>query len=300
MSDSSLSRYTEIYDLKSPVDRPPRRVVSLVPSMTESLFDLQLGGRLVGVTDYCVHPAKGVSNLPKVGGTKTPNIAQIIALQPDLVLMNEEENRREDIQALQAAGIPVWVTHPRTVQEAINLLWEIMFIFDEPAMVERVRWIERQMDWVAAAARENEPVPVFVPIWYEPWMTFNAHTYAHDLLRICGGYNVFAARDWEDSPGTIASQVKSTDQPGPASRDVRYPRITLDDVVCAQPAVVLLPNEPYPFAETHAQIIATLDIPAARQGHIHFVDGTLLTWHGTRLAQALSEIPPLLAIENEA
>jgi ABC-type hemin transport system substrate-binding protein len=132
-------------DLYAPpaLDFPPRRVVSLVPSLTESLFDLGLGDRLIAVTEYCTRPAAGVLSLPRVGGTKTPNVEHIIALQPDLVLMNDDENRLEDAQALQAAGIPLWITGPRTVQDALNLLWQIMEVFDDAAMTPRVREIER-------------------------------------------------------------------------------------------------------------------------------------------------------------
>ncbi len=280
MTELSETHSVHTYAFTSPVDRPPRRVVSLVPSVTESLFDLQLGSRLVAVTDYCVHPPQGVARLPKVGGTKNPDLEKIIALRPDLVILNREENRREDAEQLQAAGIPIWVTHPQTVQDALNLLWEIMYVFDEPVMAEQVRWIERQVDWTAGVARESKPVRVFVPIWYDPWMTFDERTYAHDLLRVCGGENVFAYHR----------------QPG---HDTPYPRITPDEIVAAQPEVILLPDEPFAFLAEHADLLSRLDIPAARRGRIYPVEGSLLTWHGTRLARALREIPPLLAQPEE-
>src|SRR5215510_12390416 len=129
--------------MDAPVDHPPQRVVSLVPSVTESLFDLTLGNRLIAITDYCIYPAEGVARLPRIGGTKNPDIARIIEMRPDLVIANQEENRREDVEALQAAHIPVWVTFPKTVADAFNLLWNIMDVFDEPAMVPRVRLIEQ-------------------------------------------------------------------------------------------------------------------------------------------------------------
>lgn len=280
--DSPEEAYIERYEMPAPVDRPPKRVVSLVPSLTESLFDLNLGERLVGVTNYCIYPREGVASLPKVGGTKNPNIDTIIALDPDLVIFNQEENRKEDADALQAADIPIWVTHPQTVQEALNLLWEILSIFDEPSseVGERVRWLERQVDWTAGAAAivetEGATPSVFVPIWVDPWMTFTEQTYIHDVLRICGGRNVFASL-------------------GKGERGERYPHITLDEVVEAQPEIVLLPDEPYKFTHEHADQIAQLDIPAAHEGRIHLVEGSLLTWHGTRLAYTLRDIPPLLS-----
>ena len=289
MSHGASKPLSEIYNMPAPVAAPPQRVVSLVPSITESLFDLQLGSRLVGVTNYCIHPEDGVAKLPRVGGTKNPNIQKIIALKPDLVIMNREENRLEDAQALREAGIPVWATHPQTVQDAINLLWEIMYVFDEPVMVERVRWIERQMDWVANAAKANRPVRVFVPIWYKPWMTFNSQTYIHDLLRTCGGENVF---------GHYRLQAASSDAgQNTQEQENRYPCITLEDIIAARPEVILLPDEPFAFTADHVRELSKLDIPAARQQRIHLVDGSLLTWHGTRLAYALAEIPPLLAAQ---
>lgn len=255
---------------ESPVDYVPRRVVSLVPSLTESLFHLDLGDRLVAVTDYCVHPAEGVKLLLRVGGTKDPDIQRIIDLGPDLVLMNDEENRLEDAEALQAAGIPYWATGPRTVFDALNLLWNIMYVFDHAVMVPRVREIERAYDYTLAAARGTTPVRVFVAIWRDPWRTINADTYIHDVLRVCGGENIFAGQQ------------------------ARYPEIALEQVVAAQPEVVLLPDDPFAFGEADAETIGTLDIPAAQQGLVHLVDGSLLSWHGTRLAYALRDLPALL------
>lgn len=251
---------------------PPRRVVSLVPSITESLFDLALGNRVVGITDYCLHPAAQLAALLRLGGPKNPDIARILALEPDLVMLNREENRLEDAQALHAAGIPVWATHPISVQAAINLLWDIMEAFEQPSMVERVRWIERQMDWTLGATANQPPVRVFVPIWYNPWMTAGGATYLHDVLRVCGGTNVFAGRT-----------------------EPAYPVITLAEIEAAQPDIVLLPDEPFRFETAQASELARLDMPAARSNRIYPCDGTYLTWHGTRVAHAFSEIAPLLA-----
>ena len=101
---------------------PARRIVSLVPSLTEALFALGLGDRVVGVTDWCVHPADAVAPLPKVGGTKNPSLERIRELRPDLVIANREENRQRDVERLEASGLQVWVTYPRTVREAVELL----------------------------------------------------------------------------------------------------------------------------------------------------------------------------------
>jgi ABC-type Fe3+-hydroxamate transport system substrate-binding protein len=270
---TSMDERIQTYEMESPVSEPPRRVVSLVPSVTESLFDLNLGDHLVAITDYCVRPEAGVAHLPRIGGTKNPDVEQIIALKPDLVIANQEENRKRDVEALQATGIPVWVTYPKTVSDVFKLLWNIMYLFDETTMVPRVRLIEYTYDWVNGISRANEEkLPkVFVPIWYDPLMTLNADTYIHDLLLVCGGVNVFGGH-----------------------KDSRYPRVSLEEVVSAQPDVILLPSEPFEFTEAHIPIFSELDVPAAKNNRIHLVDGSLLTWHGTRIAYAFETLPALL------
>ena len=293
-NNDSLGSYA--YRMEHPVGFVPQRVVSLVPSITESLFDLNIGSRVVGVTDYCTRPAERTSKLPKLGGTKNPDIAAIVALQPDLVIMNREENRKADADALETAGIATWVTHPDTVREALDLLWTIMDIFEEPGMVARVRLIEVTYEWTLGATESITPKRAFVPIWRDHWMTINRHTYVHDLLRTCGIENVFAERerryplaaDVGDAPALRPDDPRVEDQ------DTRYPRLSLDEVVAAQPEMVLLPDEPYAFAQVDADEIAQLDIPAAKNGQIYLVDGSLLTWHGTRIAYALRDLPPLL------
>lgn len=286
------------FQMESPVKNPPARVVSLVPSVTESLFDLNLGNRLVGITDYCVYPEAGVVGLPRIGGTKNPDVDQIIALNPDLVIANQEENTRISVEMLQSAGIPVWVTFPRTVRDTLNLLWNIMYVFDETSMVPRLRLIEQTVDWVEGISRANEeqPLRVFVPIWLDPLMTFNADTYPHDLLRLCGGSNVFAERVRRYPLKADLGQAEADD--GQDDRDTRYPRVTLEEVEAAQPDVILLPSEPFHFTEEHYPLFQQLDVPAAWHHRIHLIDGSLVTWHGTRLAHALDTLPALFMRES--
>ncbi|MCK6577220.1 MAG: helical backbone metal receptor [Anaerolineae bacterium] len=262
-----MTDYQYTQDL--PFSTPPRRVVSLVPSVTESLFELGMGGRLVGRTRSCVHPAGQVERVPAVGGTKTPDIGAICALQPDLIIANQEENRREDVEALTAAGLTVWVTFPQSVRQAFNLLWTIMYAFEQPEHSESVRQIERLAD-VLELLERDKPCRVFVPVWNAPLMTFNAGTFAHDLLRVCGGQNIFG------------------------DRDQRYPQVTLGEVEAGQPDVILLPSEPYAFTEAHIAMFDALDTPASRERGVRLVDGSLLTWHGTRIARALLTLPAML------
>jgi ABC-type hemin transport system substrate-binding protein len=274
--------------LEAPVNAPPRRVVSLVPCVTESLYDLGVGERLVGATDRCVRPAAQVERLVRVGAPGLLDVPRVISLAPDLVIASREDNRREDIEALQAAGLAVWEVFPHTVRDAFNLLWNIMHVFDSPGMVERVRAMEWTCDWLERMHEDVERLPrVFAPIVLEPLMTFGTGTYAHDVLRVCGGWNVFSVRDGQPPP--------TSDEDGAMSRsDSGYPLVTLEEVQALQPDVVLLPNAGSGAAESRAAWFAQMDIPAARSGRIHTIDETLLTWHGTRIAHAFETLPALL------
>ena len=245
-----------------------RRIVSLVPSLTEALFAFGLGDRVVGVTDWCVHPARDVADLPKVGGTKNPSIERILELSPDLVIANQEENTRRDVARLEEAGIDVWVTYPRTVADAVATLRELATLGAEPtALAAALEPVEVRL----ASETRPELVSYFCPIWRDPWMAVGADTYAHDLLRLCGGRNVFEARE-----------------------ERRYPIVREADIVAAAPDVVLLPDEPYAFGPHDVAALAELDIPAARNGRIHCVDGTWVTWYGPRMASALAGLGALL------
>jgi ABC-type Fe3+-hydroxamate transport system substrate-binding protein len=289
--------YSQMQDL--PIDAPPRSIVSLVPSMTETLFDLALGHLVVGRTDYCVRPLHSVQTIPSVGGTKNPRVDQIIALKPDLVIANREENRREDVEALQAAGLAVWVTFPQTVLESFNVMWNLMYLCDVTTMVERVRLIEYTYDWLNAIALRLEvtnPLRVFCPIWLDPLMTINRETYVHDVIRVCGGTNVFADRErlYPLAADLGTGEALPPDDARVVGRDTRYPRITWEEVEAAQPDVILLPDEPFAFNASHLPQFLALDVPAARSQRVHLVDGSLLTWHGTRVAYAFDVLPRLL------
>jgi len=254
-----------------PASLPPR-VVSLVPSLTEALVWLGLGSHLVGVSDWCVHPAEAVAKLPKVGGTKTPSIPRILALAPDLVIANHEENRRRDVERLEAEGVPVWVTYPRSVRDGVALLRELAALgAGSGALAALVDPIEAAVA-AAEAARSARGVRVFCPIWKTPWMSVGQDTYAHDLLALCGGENVFGGRE-----------------------ERRYPIVQLPEIVAASPEVILLPDEPYAFGAREVAELGALDVPAAVSGRIHLIDGTLVSWYGPRIQRAIETIRPLIA-----
>ena len=252
-------------------DSPGRRIISLVPSLTEALFSLGLGERVVAVTEWCVHPSDAVAKLPKVGGTKNPNLSQILALRPDLVIANREENRRRDVERLRAAGTPGWVTYPRTVRDAAVLLLELARLgASEHAVAAVVESVEGRVAEAEAAAPDRG-TRVFCLVWKNPWMAIGRDTYAHDLLRLCGGANVFAHRDGR-----------------------RYPIVKWEEILTAQPEVILLPDEPYRFGPRDVAELGALDVPATRDARVHLIDGTLVSWYGPRIGRAIQTLRPLL------
>jgi ABC-type Fe3+-hydroxamate transport system substrate-binding protein len=231
------------------------RVVSLVPSLTEAVA-ATVPEVLVGATDYCTHPA-GL-DVARVGGSKYPDLGRVRALRPDLVLLNMEENRAEDADALRAAGIGVHVTFPRTVDEALTELAAMLTVLGatgEPG------WLaEARRAW--AAVRPGPPRRAVVPVWRKPWVVVGGGTFATDVLRRLGVTNLYA--DHAD----------------------RYPRPTLAEIRDRRPELVVLPDEPYLFTAA--------DGPEAFPGTpCALVSGRHLTWYGPSLAEA----PTLLAAQ---
>ncbi len=277
---------------------PPERIVSLVPSMTESLFELGLGAKVAGVSDFCVLPEQGVAHLPRVGGTKTPSVEKIVALAPDLVIANQEENSPGAINSLREGGLAVWLTFPRTVDDALTDLHQLAGVYGSRQMGMKVDWLVRSVEWARAAASESQP-GVFCPIWREPskdgprwWMTFCGETYASDVLAVCGGRNVFAERRRRYP---LEAEWGEADVEQPGGRDDRYPRVTLDEIVASDPQVIFLPNEPYAFGEADGEFLRAAFVDRGRAApRVRLLDGKLLFWHGTHLAKALVELPGIL------
>jgi ABC-type Fe3+-hydroxamate transport system substrate-binding protein len=247
-------------DLGHPVglERPPQRIVSLVPSLTEALA-VTVPDRLVGATDWCTHPA-GLE-VPRVRGTKNPDRSAIAGLAPDLVVANQEENRRLDVERLRVAGIPVWVTVIESLDQALRSMRRL---FADVLAVGEPDWL------TVAAERWTEPPPepalrVVVPIWRDPWMVIGSRTFTGDLLARLGLTNAFR---------TAAE---------------RYPRVGLDELRSAGADLVLLPDEPYVFSADDGPEA----FPDTRSV---LVSGRALTWYGPSLATArtvlLSQIHP--------
>jgi ABC-type Fe3+-hydroxamate transport system substrate-binding protein len=246
-------------DLGYPVGlaRPARRVVSLVPSLTESVA-VTRPEALAGATIWCTHPAD--LDVPRVRGTKNPDLAAITALNPDIVLVNQEENRRVDVERLRAAGITVWVTVIRTLDEAFASLRRMFTV--------ALGWPEPP--WLAEAERAwHEPAPAprvraAIPIWRDPWMAVGSATFTGDLAARLGLDNVYG-HDPE-----------------------RYPHIDLDDLNARGPELIVLPDEPYTFTAADGPEM----FPSQR---VALVEGRSLTWYGPSLVAARARLARQLA-----
>lgn len=234
---------------------PPQRIISLVPSQTEFLFDLGLEQEVVGITKFCVHPSAWFQTKARVGGTKTLHFDKIAALQPDLIIGNKEENERAQIEAL-AEHYPVWISDIVTLHDALDMM---LRIGELTGRAEKAQEMVAEISTSFQALQQStiQPRRAAYFIWRKPYMVAANSTFIHEMMQIAGFENVFA--DLE-----------------------RYPEITLDTLAAAQPDCILLSSEPYPFAEKHIAVFQEV-CPDAR---IRIVDGEMFSWYGSRLRYA--------------
>lgn len=233
----------------------PQRVVSLVPSLTELVWWLGRGEWLVGRTRFCTEPAGKIERVAIVGGTKNPKVERIVELQPDLVMANREENRKEDVEALEAAGLEVLLTDPNSVPEAVAMVRELGDRLGAGAKAEE---LAQQTEAALAEGAGGPSRRVFAAVWKDPLMGLGTGTYGNDLLERCGGVNVLGDR-------------------------TRYPEVSLEDLAGLGTELVLLPNEPYPFKESDAAMFAGI-------APTRVLDGKLLWWYGPRMPAAIREL----------
>lgn len=280
------------------IPRNPQRLVSLVPSITETLFHFGWGPQIVGITEYCTEPAAEVFQKTTVGGTKNPDVAKLLSLAPQLVFAVTEENRRNDIEQLQAAGIPVYVFAPCSVRDGIDLLWRLAEILDgRGTMALSIQEIEHEYAITQALTATRPPLRVFCPIWKEPYMTIAEGTYIHDILRTCGGTNIFAQRQRRFPLAADLGRQCEALGGRYDSHDRRYPRVTLEEMAALRPDAILLPDEPYAFSISDiADFTALADVPAVGNGRIHLIDGKLVSWYGSRIGQSLRTLRELLVL----
>lgn len=261
---------------------PPRRVVSLVPSDTHSVIALGALDRLVGRTTYCESPeAQAVAT---VGGTKDVDVDAVLGLAPDLVIANQEENTRGALETL-AHRVPVLVSLPRRVEQGIAHLARLARLLGVAEREPARSLIRRGYALRGTAATGPR---AFVPIWMEPLMTFNADTFGSDVLAQVGIGNAFGDR-LRLYP--LAADLGKTAPRDAAGRDVRYPRVTLDEVAARKPDLVILPDEPHAFSAADEAVLRGA-LPGVR---VVRICGKDLFWYGAWTIDALDRLAVQLA-----
>lgn len=248
----------------------PARIVSLVPSLTETLVHLGAHHRLVGVTRYCIHPEDLLRRLPRVGGTKNPSVEKILSLAPDLVVANAEENERKHIEALKKHA-NVFVTFPKTVESAIKTVRDLGLL---TASLERATQWEDACRRILASKKMHAPQRILRTaclIWRSPWMAAGRDSYISDLLHTSGFENIFLPEDG------------------------RYPETDASTITARKPEVILLPDEPYRFTDSHREELRALLKRASFSPQILMVNGTHLAWFGWRTRTALIYVSEIRA-----
>ncbi len=245
----------------------PRRIVSLVPSQTELLFDLGLDENVVGITKFCVHPENWFREKYRIGGTKQVHFDRVAGLKPDLILANKEENVKEQVDVLRQLA-PVWTSDISTLDEAMAMIDAIGLLTNtEAASLPLVQKI-RQGFGSLLPYPEESPHPVKTVaylIWQDPIMTVGRDTFIHEILHRANLHNVF-------------------------SDQLRYPHITVSEIRKKNPDYLFLSSEPYPFREKHLQAFQQL-LPDT---HVKFVDGEMFSWYGSRLQYTPAYLAELL------
>jgi len=229
---------------------------------------LGAGNQLAGRTKFCTEPASLRDHVPALGGTKNPDIARIVVAAPDLVLANKEENRREDIEALEAAGLRVLLTDPNTVDEAVAMIREVGEALGAGGKADRlIGEIRVALEGVASppgplsglpSGEGEERLRVYVGVWHNPMMGLGSESYGHSLMEACGAVNALGGRP-------------------------RYPAVSLDELEALKPDLILLPDEPFPFDDGHARAYAAV-------APVRLIDGKLLWWYGPRMPAAIREL----------
>jgi len=243
--------------------KKPERIVSLVPSQTELLFDLGLYEEVVGITKFCVHPDEWYHHKTRIGGTKNIDIEKIQALQPDLILANKEENVQEQVEALRLF-CPVYVSNISTFDDAQEMIRQVgMLVHKELKAAELVQNILSEFATLKALDCKLQTCYL---IWRKPYMTVGGDTYISDVMELCGFENVFVD-------------------------EIRYPELTIERMEMENCELVLLSSEPYPFKEAHVTELQK-HLPNAK---IILVDGEMFSWYGSRLLKAPTYFRQLIA-----
>lgn len=274
---------------------PPKRVVSLVPSDTLNVAALGCASALVGRTDWCELPEDVVARLPSVGGTKNPRIDAVCDLAPDLVLANQEENTRGDLEKLAQRAVRVYVAFPKRVADGLAHLARLARIFGVEGDPAVKALLKKGYEALRESPPAHEPIPTFCPIWMDPLMTIHGDTFISDMLAVAGARNVFGDRERLYPLAADLGRAPPAPAEKTAGRDVRYPRVTEDEVIARAPELVLLPDEPHPFSEQDAAHFRALPIPAAGRDAVVRTSGKDLCWYGARSVEGIARVRSLVS-----
>lgn len=240
----------------------PKRIVSVVPSQTELLYDLGLENEVVGVTKFCVHPEVWFRSKERVGGTKKLNLDKIRELKPDLIIANKEENTQEEIVALEKE-FPVWISDINNLPAALNMIQALGQVTGKETEANLL--VEEIVQGFNDLNKANKPKRVAYFIWRDPWMTVGNDTFIHSMIQTMGWQNVFGSSE-------------------------RYPEIELAALKKINPELVLLSSEPFPFAEKHISEVKEV-LPDTE---VLLVDGEMFSWYGSRLKKSLPYLQNLV------
>ncbi len=233
------------------------RIISLVPSLTELLLDLEIGQRLVARTRFCIHPEDKVSDISIIGGTKNPNIEKILDLKPDLIIANHEENRKEDVEELKKYT-KILVTQIDTIDEALKAIKQISGLVEKE---EKGQQIIFEIESLLNLKADYRKVPASYFIWKDPWMVAASETYIDSVLKHYNLDNVFSDQQ-------------------------RYPQISLEDLQNQKPELILLSSEPFPFKQKHIEEIQE----ACPDTEIQLINGEWFSWYGSGMLKAFKRL----------
>lgn len=245
---------------------PPKRIISLVPSQTELLFDLGLQEQIVGITKFCIHPKEKVEEKIKIGGTKNFKIEKILALNPDVIIANREENTKEGIEQLRKE-VPVWTSNIKNLEDALEMIKKLGDLtgkdFEANEITTNIR------NGFKSLPKREKKSAIYL-IWRNPFMTIGGDTFINEMMTFCGLENAFKNRD-------------------------RYPSITFEEIIESKPEVVLLSSEPYPFKSKHIHELKEL----CPLSNVLLVDGEMFSWYGSRLLKAVPYFKNVLEIISQ-
>ena len=242
---------------------PPKRIISLVPSQTELLYDLGLTDEVVGITKFCVHPKEWFRNKKRVGGTKTVHIDVVKSLQPDLIIANKEENTKEQIEELSGL-YPVWISNIQTIEDGLQMIRQVGEIVGREDIASQLVKEIRDGFELLQTSNNTQSKRVAYFIWRKPWMAAGGDTFINDMIEKVGWQNVFSDK-------------------------MRYPEIALEELRDKAVDMVLLSSEPYPFKEVHIAEIKSM-LPEAE---VMLVDGEMFSWYGSRMKEAVGYLTRL-------